>query len=179
MTPRPGSAIRVEMSKWGGRPHWSFAAALLGSDEYGDWIGTPAGTLITRPGAEVVTPVDQVTLVPPPGADDARGWLATFHAEGGPVRVYVDMTTPPVWEGSILRAVDLDLDVIVGTDGRVRVEDSDEFAEHRVRFGYPAEVVGLARDTCAAIFDAARSGGPPYDRPGSADRWLARAAVSG
>ena len=54
--------------------------------------------------------------------------LATFHAPGGLVEVYVDMTTPAEWDGAVLRAVDLDLDVVRGADrpgvgrrrGRVR-----------------------------------------------------------
>ncbi|WP_180935649.1 DUF402 domain-containing protein [Nocardioides ungokensis] len=37
----------------------------------------------------------------------------------------------------MLRAVDLDLDVVRGRTGRVWIDDEDEFAEHRVRFGYP------------------------------------------
>ena len=40
----------------------------------------------------------------------AAGWRRSTPT-GGPVRVYVDITTPPVWDGSVLRAVDLDLDV--------------------------------------------------------------------
>ena len=55
------------------------------------------------------------------------------------MRVYVDITTPPVWDGTVLRAVDLDLDVVRGNTGRVWVDDEDEFADHRVRFGYPDE----------------------------------------
>ena len=100
------------MTKWGGRPHWEYDAVLLGYDEHGDWLGIPGGTHMSRPDAEYVAPVAQVVLVPPPGPDDERGWLATFHAPGGPVQVYVDMTTPPAWDGPVLRAVDLDLDVV-------------------------------------------------------------------
>ena len=47
------------------------------------------------------------------------------------------MATPPYWDGDVLRSVDLDLDVIQGLSGRVWVDDEDEFADHRVRWGYP------------------------------------------
>jgi hypothetical protein len=93
--PDPDESVRVVMTKWGGRPHWEYDAALLGSDEHGDWLGIPGGTHMVRPGAQYVAPVAQVVLVPPPGPDGQRGWLATFHAPGGPVQVYVDMTRPP------------------------------------------------------------------------------------
>jgi hypothetical protein len=159
------------MSKWGGRPHWEFDAVLLGSDEHGDWIGIPVGTFMSRPGAEYVAPTDQVGLVPAAGPDERRGWLATFHAVGGPVQVYVDMTTPPVWDGPVLRTVDLDLDVVRGTTGRVWVDDEDEFAEHRVAFGYPEHVAALAMRSCDRVQAAMVAREAPYD--GSSAAWLA------
>ena len=82
MIPRssPGAPVRVARSKWGDRPHWEFGASYLGSDEHGDWLGIPAGTVMTRPGLDYVAPTAQVGLGPGPGTDVERGWLATFHA---------------------------------------------------------------------------------------------------
>ncbi len=64
------------MSKWGGRPHWEFDAVFLGSDGHGDWIGIPAETHMSRPGATYVAPVDQVCLVPvaPGPTTSAASW---------------------------------------------------------------------------------------------------------
>lgn len=160
------------MTKWRDRPHWEFDATYLGSDEHGDWLGIPQGTRMSRPGADYVAPTDQVGLVPPVGPDAGRGWLATFHAVGGPVRVYVDVTTPPAWDGDLLRAIDLDLDVVRGTSGRVWVDDEDEFADHRVALGYPDEVVRAALDSCERVHALVADGAAPYD--GSAEVWLAR-----
>jgi hypothetical protein len=151
------------LGKWGGRPHWEFDAVLLGSDEHGDWLGIDAGTVMVRPGAEYVAPVPQVGLSPAPGPDEDRGWLATFHAPGGQVKVYVDMTTPPAWDGHNLTAIDLDLDVVRGNSGRVWVDDEDEFAEHRVRFGYPEQIVEEALATTASIERKLTAQEPPYD----------------
>lgn len=176
MTREAGAEVRVVMTKWGDQPHWEFDATYLGSDVHGDWLGIGRGTVMTRPGATYVAPTCQVGLVPPAGPDAARGWLATFHDVGGPVQVYVDITTPPTWDGSTLRAVDLDLDVVRGTTGRVWVDDEDEFAEHRVRLGYPLEVVRAAASSCDAVHAAVAAGTPPYDGPddGTASAWLAR-----
>jgi len=162
----------VVMTKWGGRPHWEFDAVLLGSDAHGDWIGIVAGTSMRRPGASYVAPTDQVGLVPAPGPDADRGWLATFHAPGGPVRVYVDVTTPPTWDGAVLRAIDLDLDVVRGSTGRVWVDDEDEFADHRVRLGYPDDIVRAAMSSCDRVHAAVLAETAPYD--GTAAGWLAR-----
>jgi uncharacterized protein len=170
-----GDDVRVVMTKWGDRPHWEFEAVFLGSDPHGDWIGMPAGTRMARPGATYVAPTDQVGLVPPPGPEAERGWLATFHDEGGPVRVYVDVTTPPTWDGSTVRAVDLDLDVVLGHAGRAWVDDEDEFADHRVRFGYPDEVTRAAMASCDRVHALVAGGHAPYD--GSATAWLARLGV--
>ena len=175
MPPVPGDPVRVVMTKWLDRPHWEFDCHFLGSDEHGDWLGILAGTTMARPGATYVAPTHQVGLVPPPGPDGERGWLATFHAEGGPVRVYVDVTTPPVWDGQVLRAVDLDLDVVRGNTGRVWVDDEDEFADHRVRFGYPDDLSAAAMASCDRVHAAVAAGVAPYD--GSAALWLDRVPV--
>ena len=170
--PLSGDPIRVAMTKWGDRPHWEFDATFLGCDAHGDWLGIAAGTAMSRPGASYVAPTNQVGLVPPAGPDPARGWLATFHDVGGPVRVYVDITTAPVWDGAVLRAVDLDLDVVCGPTGRVWVDDEDEFAHHRALYDYPEDVARGALASCDRVQAAVVGGLAPYD--GSAATWLAR-----
>ncbi len=167
------TSVLIAMTKWGDTPHWRIPATYLGSDEHGDWLGIPAGTLMTRPGAEAVAEVAQVGLVPGPGVDAERAWLATFHDVGGPVRVYVDMTTPPVWDGTTVRAVDLDLDVIEDPDGRVWVDDEDEFALHRVQLGYPDEVVALAEASCRRVSELMETRAAPFH--GVARPWFGRA----
>lgn len=53
--------------------------------------------------------------------------------------------------------VDLDLDVTRWRDGRVEIEDEDEFEQHRVEYSYPNDVVEHAlasmRDVLAAVRD--------------------------
>ena len=165
-----GTRVRCEMSKWPDQPHWVYDGTYLGADEQGDWIAFPAGSRFTRPGVEVVMPNDQVGLVPADHLDE-RGWLATFHGPGGGFRLYVDIATPPVWDGTTLRAVDLDLDVIEGVSGRVWVDDEDEFADHRVRWRYPEDLVAGALRSCGWVETAVRNASPPFD--GSSARWLA------
>jgi hypothetical protein len=164
-----GDEVRIEMEKWGDRVHWHIPARWLGSDEHGDWLGIPAGTLMRRPGLEIRSEFDQVGLVPGPGDDGERGFLATFHVPPAPTWVYVDMTTPPWWDGPVVRAVDLDLDVIRMRDGHVVVDDEDEFAEHRVAFGYPPAIVALAEASRDRVHAAILDEDPPYD--GSHVHW--------
>jgi uncharacterized protein len=172
MRPEPGTEVRVEMTKWPTDPHWVYPGRYLGSDAHGEWIGFPAGTVFTRPGARFTAVNDQVGLVPAEVEGVRPAWLATFHGPGGylptsggpvPIDLYVDMTTPARWEGPVLRAVDLDLDVVRGRSGRVWVDDEDEFAAHRAELAYPADIVGLALDSCALVAAATRDRRPPFD----------------
>jgi uncharacterized protein len=166
-----GDPVRIEMEKWGHRPHWEIPGHWLGRDDHGDWIGIPAGTLMARPGFETVSEFDQVGLIPRPGGSDVeRGWMATFHREPSPTWVYVDMTTPPAWEGPRVRAVDLDLDVLRMRNGWVVVDDEDEFAEHQVTLSYPPEIVALAEGSRDRVHAAILAEDAPYD--GSHERWL-------
>jgi hypothetical protein len=167
-----GTAVRVQTSKWGDRPHWTYVGRYLGEDEHGEWLGFPAGTAFSRPGMDHASPNDQVVLVPTPVAGERPWWLACFHAPGGrawallgdsPVWMYADIATPAAWSGDVLHAVDLDLDVVRGFSGRVVVDDEDEFAEHRVRFGYPDEVVVAAEEACRALRAAAVERNAPFD----------------
>jgi hypothetical protein len=177
VSPSPGDRVRVVMTKWGGRPHWEFDATFLGSDAAGDWLGIPAGTRMVRPGAEYVAPVPQAGLAPAPGAEADRWWLATFHAPGGEVHTYVDVTTPPAWHGSELRAIDLDLDVVRDATDRIWVDDEDEFLVHQRAFGYPDDVVARAESSARLVAAAVAARRFPFD--GAAQRWLARVADAG
>lgn len=162
----PLSSVRCQMSKWGDRPHWQFTGVYLGEDEHGRWIGFPAGTHNSRPGYAFVSEVDSVTLVP-----YDHWFLATFHAPGIWCDLYVDIATPAVWEGDVLTSIDLDLDVIRMADsGDTFVDDEDEFAEHTMAFGYPAQVVTTARASADAVLATVRAGAAPFD--GSHQRWL-------
>jgi uncharacterized protein len=176
--PRP---VRVRTRKWSGRAHWEHDTILLGTDEHGAWLGAPAGTVVSRPGARFVTDQATLTLVPHTGA-----FLATFYAHGGtvPCEVYVDITSEPCWAAGpdggpgheTVGAVDLDLDVVRGWSGRVWVEDDDEFAAHRVRDAYPAEVVHRAARTCEEVRLALTDRRPPYD--GTARTWFEALATA-
>lgn len=165
-----GDSVRLAMTKWGETPHWEMDGVYLGRDEAGDWIGYPAGTHMSRPGLEVTSRNDQAGLVPAAGTAVGRAWLATFHAPGGNVRTYVDMTSVPQWQGRTVHAVDLDLDVIEALDGTVYVDDQDEFDQHRVELGYPREIVDLAMATRDLVRTAVSGRLPPFD--GRAEEWL-------
>jgi hypothetical protein len=166
---QPGDVADVRFTKWGGGRHWEFPVTVVGTDEHGVWAGAAAGTRLWRPAAQFTSRFDWVTLVPHEAA-----WSASFYdSEDQDVSVYVDMTTPAVWDGRTVSMVDLDLDVVLRRDGTLFVDDEDEFAAHQVVLGYPAEVVALARRAADEVMAAVGSRVEPFGRVGQAwvDRW--------
>ena len=161
--------VRVECRKWPDTPHWEFDGMRLGTDAHGTWVGITEGTLLSSPNRAFHAAADHVTLVP---HDD--WWLATFYGEDRqrPFDVYVDIATPAVWHhDELVRSVDLDLDVIRGTTGRVWVDDEDEFAAHRVQLSYPDDMVRSAVHSCERVLAAVTAQQGCFD--GVHRHWLA------
>ena len=162
-----GHPVRVEFTKWGGWPHWAFDGLYLGEDEHGEWIGHPAGTFAAKPDSTFTSGWPWLTLKPRRNA----AHLITINGDDHPdLAIYVDMSTPPEWSGTVLTCVDLDLDVIERHDGTVFIDDEDEFAEHQVSLNYPPEIIDLARAAADRVLAEVTAHTAPYD--GSANRWF-------
>ncbi|NRQ39001.1 YgaC family protein [Nonomuraea sp. NN258] len=135
--------VRIVYRKYGGALHWNHPGLLLGEDEHGVWVAAPAGTAARKGHGPTVTwETDAIMLFP----RDAW-WTASFNAAPHKSWVYVDVTTVPVWDEGEVSMVDLDLDVILMRDGRLILDDEDEFAEHQVLLGYPPELISRAEET--------------------------------
>jgi protein associated with RNAse G/E len=152
--------VRVVYTKYDGRLHWHQTMHYLGADEHGTWLGAPAGTTARR-GSEPPIVLEQpyVLLVP-----DGRWWTAVFNGEPANTDIYCDISTPPQWpnEGEVTM-VDLDLDVLrLRADQRVLLDDADEFAEHQMRYSYPAEVISQAEQAAAWLQQAISAGSEPF-----------------
>lgn len=165
----PGDVVAVRFDKWAGRPHWEMDLRYLGADRFGHWLGSPAGLPMQRPGRRSWAPAELAMLVPAEG-----DFVASFNGLGVDDAIYVDITDRPVLSGAVMRAVDLDLDVVLRHDGQVYVDDEDEFEEHRVEYGYPDETVAAARASCSAVLAAIVAGQEPWRSVGHG--WTARAA---
>ena len=147
--------MRARYTKWGGKRHHGADLVYLGADEHGDWLGDPVGNQWSGGPKSFVSVTDNVLLVP-----RGRGMTAMFysaHPEQA-FELYVDITTPPAWDGDRVTAVDLDLDVIRRFDGSWYVDDEDEFAEHQVSYAYPPELVAAAEAECVRVSGEIRSG---------------------
>lgn len=162
--------MELVTTKWGGRQHYAGPVTPLGDDEHGTWLWRPQGTPVRRGDEERFdTAHPSVSLVIPGAWWTPSWWFG--HPE---VDVYVNINTPVERVGDTWTAVDLDLDVIRWCDGRTEIVDRDEFDEHRVAYGYPAELVEATEAATAEAFALVTANGPPWD--GSAARaWRSRA----
>ncbi len=147
-------------TKYDGSLHWHLSMRYLGEDEHGVWLGAPARTS-TRRGTEPPVVMEQpfVALIP-----DGRWWTATFNGEPARTEIYCDIGTPPRWPSpGEVTMTDLDLDVLrVRASGEVVLVDEDEFAEHQVRYGYPADVIGKAQQAAAFLQHAIAARAEPF-----------------
>jgi len=152
--------VRVVYTKYDGSLHWHQTMRYLGEDEHGIWLGAPPG-MITRRGTEppITMRQPQVLLFP-----DGLWWTAVFNGEPWDADIYCDISTPPRWpHPDEVTMVDLDLDVIrLRADQQVLLLDEDEFAEHQVRYGYPADVISEAEQAAAWLRQAISSGAEPF-----------------
>ncbi|MDO5683234.1 MAG: DUF402 domain-containing protein [Propionibacteriaceae bacterium] len=164
----PGDTVWQRYRKFDGRPHWQFETVYLGADEFGRWVGGFPGGICERPGLKFVSDAHWVTLL----TDD--WYVATFNDPTSQMRsqIYVDLASPPQWEGATARAIDLDLDVIRRFDGETFIDDEDEFAAHQVEMSYPPELIQAVRRTADALLSAVRIGVEPFATVGF--EWLER-----
>jgi protein associated with RNAse G/E len=164
--------VRVVYRKYDGSLHWNQPAWRLGEDEYGVWVGAPAGTPV-RLGEQHRQPATaaHAVLLPRDG-----WWTAVFNAPPHRTEVYCDVTTVPVWTGDEVGMVDLDLDVRRRRGGEVQLLDEDEFAAHRVKYNYPPDVVASAEAAARWLAGALSDGAEPF--AGGYRHWLELADLS-
>ncbi len=169
--PAPGTRLVFRWRKWDGSPHWVHDCVYLGSDEWGDWFGQAAGWQSSRPGRQVVTAQPNVTLVPPSGD------YAFTRNSSRRTRTYIDLAWDLHWgESGEPVGIDMDLDVVHRLGEDVFIDDRDEWDEHRVRYGYPLDVVEHLESLAIDLERQVRAGTAPFD-DAVPDGWLDRLAA--
>ena len=162
--------VQIDFRKWDGSRHWQFAMKRLGEDEHGLWLWSPPGSDMQR-GYEPMRKSSSVNLKLIP---DGKWWTAIWSWQSK-VDLYVDIITPPTWNGATVTMVDIDLDVMRLPDGRVEVVDEDEFEQHRMEFEYPPRLVDNARATAARMAVALEARHEPFGA--TAEAWMEQAVT--
>jgi len=162
--------VTVQFLKNPDHIHWGFEGHWLGDDEWGDWIAVPLGSTRWK-GSEMVRPTESDAVFCAPRQE----WWH-LHYNGPNAHNYshfIDIVTPPRWVGqNRYEMIDLDLDVAMHQDGRIEVQDEDEFEVHQVQFGYTHEMIDRASDETRRVVDRLEQGAEPFFAVAAA--WLTR-----
>lgn len=170
--PESGAEMTFQWRKWNGSTHWRHECVYLGADQWGDWVGQPIGWHSIRPGAQFHAAAPNVTLVPASG-DFA---LTVNRNHPNRMRVYIDLGWDIHWSEDPLLAtgIDMDLDVVrVEGERGTWVDDRDEWAQHSVRYGYPAGIMTHLESLALDLETRVRAQVAPFD-DAVADLWLDR-----
>lgn len=120
---------KIKRSK--GFARWS--AYEFGRDGFGLWLFTPPGSLFRAEVSGAITECEVGQGARPAGLAVLHliplsgWWLAQWTAEGERGFISVEVCTPPALLGGEWQFVDLELDPYRGPDGRVTIDDKDEF----------------------------------------------------
>jgi protein associated with RNAse G/E len=171
-TLRPGTGLPVQSTKYGGGQHYRYPLTVVRDD--GDRLVAwgPAGTQMDSYRGRYPATRHMLHVH---WADRDWNLSVMWRPDWRPRSHYVNIALPSTWSDGVLRFVDLDLDVIQVIDGTVRLDDEDEFEEHRVTLRYPPEVVDRARAAFTAVQELVHRRAWPFDgslyawRPGDAD----------
>jgi protein associated with RNAse G/E len=153
--------VDVVLRKYDGRPHRRTTTRRLGKDRFGTWLGIPKGTVVTYSyGGKRPHPlVDDAVRLIVPGA----WWCAIFFAESSDREVYCDVVVPARWQSPAeVTLIDLDLDLVRFRDGRVRLDDEDEFRANTTAYGYPPQVVEHATAAAEDLRTALETDTEPF-----------------
>lgn len=166
----------MQWRKWDGSPHWGGEAVYLGEDDRGRWLGKPIGWHYSRPGATYLVQSPSVTLIPAGRADHMIG-INRDHPRG--LRIYIDLAWEVQWNAAGVTGIDMDLDVVRRLDERgTYVDDRDEWAEHSIRYGYPADVMAHLEALALDLEQRVRAQVAPFD-DATGDVWLDRLSALG
>ena len=161
-SPALGRPIHVVSTKYDGSPHWEFDSffvaergpLLIATNFVGQELRNKAGLWKTPYDVRNHFWTDR--------------WYNVMRCDrpraGGLEYWYCNVTTPAQYDGEAVRYIDLDLDVLVFPDGKMKVVDEDEFLEHSVRMGYPPDVIEQARRAVDELIALAHAAQFPFEQ---------------
>lgn len=87
-----------------------------------------------------------------------------FHEPNGSLRnFYCNINMPPTFQEGVLDYVDLDIDIVVWPDGRIRTLDAEEFDKNLAIFDYPTAIIGQTRNALTELMNLIESRQYPFD----------------
>jgi hypothetical protein len=127
-------------------------------DHHGTWLAAPVGSPWGAPHASGTSVMPVVVLLAP-----GRPWATWWVGDPAGRRLEFDVCLPPEPVDAGWRYVDLELDPVLHVDdGRVEIEDWDEFGEACREGWMPPADAELARTTAERCAEMLRGRGEPW-----------------
>ena len=158
---RAGTRLPLASTKYNGSLHYRYDLTVVADEGDRLLAWAPAGTPMRSYRGRRPTPRHCLRV-----HDRHRFWNLEVTWDRGwrPNKHYVNIALPSTWDDGTLRFVDLDLDISWWADGRVSLLDTDEFAEHQARWGYPPWLVARAWAAVDEVRGLISTATPPFDR---------------
>jgi hypothetical protein len=159
---------KIKQSK--GFARW--CAYELERDGFGLWLFTPQGSLFRAEIAGTITECEVGQGTRPNGLAVLQliplsgWWMAQWTAEAERSFISVEVCTSPALAGGEWQFVDLELDPYRASDGRVAVEDEDEFVAACKAGLIPAGEAAAARAAAAEVAGWLEGGVEPFGKVG-------------
>ncbi|GGN94613.1 hypothetical protein GCM10010112_84150 [Actinoplanes lobatus] len=150
-------SVRLSKIKRPGGVYW-FDLRHVAEDEDGTWLFGPVGSAWEAPHDRGALPVPVMVLL-----RSDRPWAAWWVDDPADRRLEIDVCLPPEATSTGWRYVDLELDPVWhASDGRVEIEDRDEYEESRDAGWMSADDAELARVTAEECAEVLRTGAQPW-----------------
>jgi hypothetical protein len=149
-----------------GIARWS--AYIINKDRYGQWLYSPKGTLFRSQKGAVIGECEVgqgnrdaglhvMHLIP-----NKAWWIATWCVD----HIAIDICTPPTRIDDEWHYTDLELDPIAFSNGRIIVEDEDEFSDACNAGLIPPKEATEARSATTTMVEHLRHHIEPYGQVG-------------
>jgi len=157
----PGGGVRLSKVKRPGGVFW-YDLTFIGQDEHGMWLSGPNGSPWGAPHDAGSLSVHVVVLLAP-----SRPWVAWWVDDEADRRLEIDVCLPPERTVDGWQYVDLELDPVRHeADGRVEIEDWDEYQESVDAGRMSGPEARLARRTAEELAEALRCRSEPWQGRG-------------
>ena len=134
MSHHPLRTVIRKVKRPEGIARWS--VYVMGNDRHGLWLYSPKGTIYrSQVGLNVVGECEVGQGIGEAGLPvmhlipNAAWWTAAWCSDGENPQISVDICTPPTPIDGEWSYIDLELDPVAYSDGRVEIDDEDEFVD--------------------------------------------------
>ncbi|MCM3749447.1 DUF402 domain-containing protein [Paenibacillus pasadenensis] len=153
--------IPIQARKYGGIPHYEWETTLIeATGEYVLVKGERLRKLVHHSKGKTFI-VDNPTLEFLP----LNQWFTAsvqLHPNGA-LSYYCNICMPPADKNGFIEFIDLDIDIIKQPGGDWEVVDEDEFREHAIKFGYPAELIARTESERDLLLRLIKERNFPFD----------------